>query len=134
MDLITDVFMQDGNFQVDSSGDLVFSTDRQSLLQDLKNELTSFDGDLFDAEDGEYGYGLQEFINLEADEINQLELEQRIITKLKENEFVNANEITIEVIKWDYHGITLEASFEFLSQDERLQILIDKGLATVEEV
>lgn len=134
MDLITDVLMNDGNFLVDGSGDLTFTTDRQSLLQDLKNELTSFDGDLFDAEDGEYGYGLQEFINLEADDINQLELEQRIVTKLKENEFVNANEIAIEVVKWDYDGISLEASFEFLSQDERLKILIDKGLVTVEEV
>lgn len=133
MEYFTDVLMKDGDFPVDNSGDLILTSDRESLLQDLRNELTSFDGDLFDAEDGEYGYELQEFINLEADEINRLELEQRLLTKLKASECINPDEIIIEITKWDYSGITMTASFEFLSQDERLLILIEKGLVTIEE-
>lgn len=134
MDLMTDLFMDGGNFIVDGSGDLSMVSDRASLLQDLKNELTSFDGDLFDALEGEYGYGLQEFINLEATDINQLELEQRIITKLNKNEYINKDEISVKIVKWDYHGITLSAQIQFLDEGERLQIMIEKGLVTIEEV
>lgn len=133
-DVMTDLAMNDGMLIADSTGDLMIFSDRDSIIQDIRNELTSFDGDVFDAEDGEYGYGLPEFINLEATEINQLELEQRIKSKLAANEYLDQEETDVQIISWDMNGIRLEIPIQLQGEDIRLQIFIAKGLIDVEEV
>ena len=107
--------MLDENGQPKSreNGEVDTVSDDACWLQDLKNEVLTEEGELFyEDEDGDdsYGFGLLEFTQGEYDEFIEIEIQQRIRSKMAKREYIDAASINSKV-QFDGHNYWVRVTF-----------------------
>lgn len=126
MDIIgTDILIVDGNY-VDDNGELKTVSDIDLVLQDIKNEMITYPGDLF--YDETYGYGLLDFKNSQNTDLARLELSQRIKNKLAINEYVNVSSIIVNISTWNMNNIQFNVQFQLGTLNISLGIQISDSI------
>lgn len=98
-----------GNFVVAADGDAETVADVECLTQDAVHLLLTFPGDLWAHED--YGAGVQYFIQTENTELNRIELEQTIKTRLRQDDRIEKESVRVEITGWDLERISITALF-----------------------
>lgn len=119
----------------DGTGDISIVSDDACWLQDIKNEAMTEEGELFyEDEEGDagYGWGLLEFTQSEHDEFTQMEIQQRIRSKMSKRPYINARSIQTEV-EFDGHSYHIRVSFrKNNSREYRIDIESNGVEVTVE--
>lgn len=100
---------ENGNFVAAANGDMETVTDRECLIQDVKHRLLTFPGDLWT--DKKYGTGIQRYIQAEDTELNRLELQQRIKTRLSKDIRIDSESISAKVTSWERNKIIVRTTF-----------------------
>jgi phage baseplate assembly protein W len=98
--------------------DVLLISDDNELLQDIKMEAKTAEGDCF--YDSEYGWSLLDFLQAEIDDLTILEIQQRIKDKLKKHTEINQQTVNITIteklniveIKIRFRMITSDADYE----------------------
>ena len=117
----TDIMLdENGNFVPAPDGDLQTVSGLNCLIQDVKNELITYPGDLF--YDDTYGVGLLDFVQREGLELDRLELTQRIIDRLSRNDLIDSGSVECEILGWDMHSIDLAVSFKSAGSEVKLGV------------
>lgn len=104
---------EDGQPVSDGNGDAALVSDDDCWLQDIKNEALTEEGELFyEDEEGDesYGWSLLDFMQGEYDDFMQMEIQQRIRSKLSKREYIDAGSIQT-VVKFDGHVYRIRVSF-----------------------
>lgn len=81
---------EDGQPVSDGNGDTALVSDDECWLQDIKNEAMTEEGELFyeDEEgDASYGWSLLDFMQGEYDDFTQMEIQQRIRSKMSKRDY-----------------------------------------------
>lgn len=124
----TDIMMDEAGQPVAAEkGDADIVSEDACWLQDLKNEALTEEGELFyEDEDGRdsYGWGLLEFLQAEIDEFCQLEIQQRIRSKLTKREYIDAASIKAD-IQYDGHQYRIRISFRRNDSSQEYNIDIE---------
>lgn len=109
----------DASFQPEpgANGDILLLADAR--MQDIRLEAVSPQGDLFYF--SEYGWGLVEFAQRPLDRLLELEIAQRVRTKLSRREDVNVSSIGVTSIVSN-DGLQIDITFRFLGEDEIQQL------------
>ncbi len=132
-----DIMMgSDGQPVAGEDGDAAVVTDDACWLQDLKNEAITEEGELFyeDEEgDGSYGFGLLDFIQGEHDGFLELEIQQRIRSKMSKRSYIDSGSIKT-VVQFDGHSCRIRVTFRRLDSNEEysMDIQSDGVEVTVE--
>lgn len=87
---------EDGQPVSDGNGDTALVSDDECWLQDIKNEAMTEEGELFyeDEEgDASYGWSLLDFMQGEYDDFTQMEIQQRIRSKMSKRDYIDAGSI-----------------------------------------
>ena len=101
---------EDGQPVSDGNGDTALVSDDECWLQDIKNEAMTEEGELFyeDEEgDASYGWSLLDFMQGEYDDFTQMEIQQRIRSKMSKRDYIDAGSIqtTVNFDGHIYHRI-----------------------------
>lgn len=124
----------DGQPVPDGNGDADLVSDDACWLQDIKNEALTEEGELF-YEDGEgdkgYGWSLLDFMKGEYDGFTQMEIQQRIRTKLSKRDYIDARSIQTTV-EFDGHVYHIKVSFR--RNDSNREYNMDIGSDGVEVI
>lgn len=94
-------------------GEAATVSDDACWLQDLKNEVLTEEGELFyEDEEGDdsYGFGLLEFTQGEYDEFTEMEIQQRIRSKMAKREYIDAGSVDTSV-QFDGHNYKVRVTF-----------------------
>ena len=123
----TDIFIdENGQPQVDETGDIKLVAGESCWAQDIKNEMLTTEGELFyeDQESTEaYGYSLVEFLHMEFDEMTEEEIVQRIREKLSKREDIDEESIDIEA---DISaGCNIKVKFRAKDSSEEQEVEVD---------
>lgn len=116
----------DENYQPlsDISGEAQIVSDYDCVLQDIKLEAITTEGELF--YDTTYGWSLLDFINSENDELNLVEIKQRIYDKMKKRDYVDASSLNV-TIEFEEDIIIIYISFKFTDGTaENIEIVLNK--------
>lgn len=120
LEQLVDIRLDDDcNFEIASDGDAQIVKGIECILQDVKNELMTYIGNLF--YDENYGGKIVKFVNKPNNEINRIELIQSIEEIVSRNEKVEAESIECEVVQWDLKQIVISITFYI---DDKKQILL----------
>lgn len=98
-----------------TDGDAPLCSNLECLYQNIVLEALTHPGDLF--YDLEFGWGLQDFIQSEDNELVRLEITQRARVKLQKREIILPESIEIS-IDFDDDKILLHCLFRFMDEDE----------------
>lgn len=136
MDLGFDIAQKEnGNLLQLANGDLAIVERNNAIMQEIKNEAITYPGDLF--YDEEYGWGLYDFIQREVDMTNELfevELRHRILSRLSSREYIDENSINIEIF-FNINGICrIDISFLFEGESSERKMRIDLDRVGIEVV
>lgn len=117
----TDIMLdENGNFVPAPDGDLQMVSGLNCLIQDVKNELITYPGDLF--YDETYGVGLLDFVHREGLELDRLELTQRITDRLSGNKLIDSGSVRCDILGWDMHSIELAVYFKSAGSEVKLGV------------
>lgn len=111
----------------DGESDIV--SDDECWLQDLKNEAMCEEGELFyeDQEGGEsYGWGLLDFLQGEYDEFAEMEIQQRIRSKLAKRPYIDSGSVQITV-RFDGHRYNVIVRFKRTDRNKEYTIGIESN-------
>ena len=127
LEQLTDIELDDDcNFVIASDGDAQIIQGIECVLQDVKDELMTYIGNLF--YDETYGGKLIKFVNRPNNEINRIELTQNIEEIVSRNEMVEPESIECDVIQWDLKQIVLYISFFIDKQQQALNVEIGENI------
>lgn len=118
---------QDGQPVAEEDGESSLVSDDECWLQDLKNEALCEEGELFyeDQEgDDSYGWGLLDFMQGEYDEFTEMEIQQRIRTKMSKRSYIDAGSIQNSV-EFDSHRYHVVIKFSRVDKDDEYVIGIE---------
>ena len=105
----------DNNFQpVVSSGDFSITTEEEGLIQEIKLEALTQEGELF--YDKKYGWSLYDFIHADEDDLIKIEIAQRCKTKLSKYNYVNQDSVSISINFGD-GSIGISILFKIINSD-----------------
>ena len=117
----------DNNMQLTPapSGDLLCVGGEDMILQDIRTEAVTQEGELF--YDTGYGWSLLDFQHAVWDELTAVEVSNRIRTKLGNRDEVNGETIKVEVQQLD-GAVLLRIKFRFVgsSVDQNLDVSLDR--------
>ncbi len=105
---------EDGQPTAAEDGESGLVSDDECWFQDLKNEAMCEQGELFyeDQEgDDSYGWGLLDFMQGEYDEFAEMEIQQRIRSKMAKREYIDSGSIQIDV-EFDGHIYRVRIRFK----------------------
>ncbi len=108
-----------GDELVLENNDVVLNSDVKELLQNIKIESITTEGDVF--YDLEFGWSLYEFIHSPIDDMLKLELYQRIKSKLSKYKEINKDTIKIEFVEKS-NSLLIKIKFYILDIEEDLTI------------
>lgn len=125
----------DVDIRLDENGQPVAAEDGESelvsdddcWLQDLKNEAMCEEGELFyeDQEgDDSYGWGLLDFMQGEYDDFTEMEIQQRVRSKMAKRSYIDSGSIQTEVT-FDGHNYNVRIKFKRTDSDEEYTIGIE---------
>lgn len=128
---MTDIFLSSSGQPISQTGiDCIVVSGRDELIQEIKNEAITQEGDLF--YDQDYGWSLLDFKNAQITELDELEIKQRIKTKLQKYEEIKLESIEINIKNYQDK---LQISFRFNTNDNedytQISINIDRINAEV---
>lgn len=115
----------------DVTGDFLRTTsDYECILQEIALEALTQEGELF--YDEGFGWSLLDFLQSSNDEMQELEINQRVKGKLAWYEEIDVNSIKVEVSLGD-ENCKIQSSFKFVGSDEeyKLQLQLDRINAEV---
>lgn len=122
----------EGDFVIDSGGDLMIATELDCLIQDVKHRLITYPGDLF--YDESYGVGVQEFTNSEDSEINRLHLTEKINLRLSDEPRIEMDSITASAVEWKNGEIIINTSFIPIGLDNPVNVTLKSNSSGIEVV
>lgn len=122
----TDIRLSDDwHLTASSTGDVPLCSARDCFLQDIRLEAITTPGEVF--YNPSWGWGLQEYLNREYDDLTQLEIAQRIRGKLSRRPEVDSPtvEVKMELIS---DQLLIDIYFKFVeeSQTEHLQVSLER--------
>lgn len=127
LDEIVDIALDDDcNFAIASDGDAQIIKGVECVVQDIRNELMTYIGNLF--YDEGYGGKLIKFVNKPNSEINRIELIQSIEEIISRNELVESESIECEFIQWDLKQILISVSFYINNKQQILAAEIGENI------
>ncbi len=94
----------------DAGGEAKTVIDTACVLQDIKMEAMTAEGDLF--YDEGYGWSLIEFQNALDDKLTVIEIKQRVSDKLKKREYIDNDSVSVSC-KFENNTIKIEIAFSF---------------------
>lgn len=118
-------------FTADATGDFLQTTGRwECLLQEIQLEALTQEGDLF--YDEGFGWSLMDFLHIEADELTELEVRQRVLDKLSWYEEVDINTIAVQLTAGEA-AWQIGVRFRFVGDAEmhEIQLALDRINAEV---
>jgi hypothetical protein len=123
-----DVFGQDiklgtdGQALVAANGELILTVGVETGLQDIRLGLQQPLGELF--YDSEFGSLIHLWMKEENTGSNRAGLVAEVETRIENDPRVKLGSITCSVLKWDETGIDLQASFEFITEDQPYNLVV----------
>lgn len=130
---MTDILIDNYGEPVSAANkDVLLVSDDNELLQDIKIESKTAEGDCF--YDSEYGWSLLDFIQAEIDDLTILEIQQRIKDKLKKHTEINQQTVNVKVaIAEKLDIIEIKLRFKTITSDTEyeLDIKLDRINAEV---
>lgn len=122
----TDMMLDEhGQPVADGSRDAALVSGEECWLQDIKNEAMTEEGELFyEDEDGNesYGWSLLDFMQGEYDDFTQMEIQQRICSKLSKRDYIDVGSIQTNV---NFDGHVYHISVSFRRKDSNILYNID---------
>lgn len=123
----------DSSWQItkDVTGDFLRTTsDYECILQEIALEALTQEGELF--YDEGFGWSLLDYLHSGNDEMQELEIGQRVKGKLSWYEEIDINSIKVAVLLGD-ENCKIQAAFKFVGSDEEynLQLQLDRINAEV---
>ena len=108
----------------DISGDAQRISDYDCVLQDIKMEAVTTEGELF--YDKEYGWSLLDFINAENEDLSLIEIKQRIYDKMKKRDYIDISSLSVTV-DFEEDIVVIHIRFNFTSgAASDLEIILNK--------
>lgn len=114
-----------------ANGDVPTAYGFDCIMQDISLEAVSQEGELF--YDSDWGWSLIDFIQSEDDDLVELEIRDRIKTKLSNRDIINQESINVEV-KFSEDNIIVTVSFQFVDNDNTYTVSVNLDRISVEVV
>lgn len=114
-----------------ANGDALLTSGIEGILQSIKCEALSQEGELF--YDEEWGWSLLDFVQVQDEELTRIEIKQRIETKLSRRAEVDVESIEVYI---DFRDdmLTLDIVFKFINNSDRYRINLALDRVRVEVV
>ena len=124
---------EDWQLTASSTGDVPLCSARDCFLQDIRLEAVTTPGEVF--YNPSWGWGLQEYLHREYDSMAQLEISQRIQSKLSERPEVDSPTIEVQM-EFTGDRIRIDIYFRFVEESgqEPLQVSIDRVRVEVVDI
>lgn len=128
----TDIKLDD-NWQLTpaASGDIPVTSGKDCIIQDIKMEALTQEGDLF--YDEAWGWSMLDFLQSQDDELTQVEIRQRVISKLSKRSEIDMESIGVDV-SFSLNEIKIQAAFSFMDDSKTYFINIGLDRVKVEVV
>lgn len=118
----SDIKINEGNIVRANNGDSYLVIGKECILQNIKLEAISNEGELWYEEN--WGWGLSEFLQGLDDEINMLAITQRIKEKLSMREYINPESIVVYT-NLENEKMRVTIIFNFVGDDNQEKIELD---------
>lgn len=114
-----------------ANGDSLLTSGIESIIQDIKTEALTHEGDVF--YDEEYGWSLLDFVQAQDDDLTRIEIKQRVQTKLSRRSEIDIETIDVKV-DFNNDKLPIEVSFSFIFGPEKYVIKLELDRVKVEVV
>lgn len=114
-----------------ATGDAPIATGFECTMQDIRLEALSQEGELF--YDTEWGWSLIDFIQSEDDDLTELEIKERIKTKLERRDIISQDSINT-VIDFADDIINILVTFQFVNDSDTYSINVSLDRISVEVI
>lgn len=123
----------DENWQLTAAanGDAPITSNTDCLIQDIRLEAMSQEGELFYDED--WGWSLLDFLQLQDDDLTKLEIDQRIKTKLSRREEIDSETIATQ-LTFEDDKVSIKVGFKFINDSTQYNLDIALDRVNVEVV
>lgn len=123
----------DENWQLTAAanGDAPITSNTDCLIQDIRLEAMSQEGELFYDED--WGWSLLDFLQLQDDDLTKLEIDQRIKTKLSRREEIDSETIATQ-LTFEDDKVSIKVAFKFINDSTQYNLDIALDRVNVEVV
>lgn len=114
-----------------TNGDAPIVSDIDCLIQDIKLEALTQEGELFF--EPSYGWSLLDFIQREDDDLSKIEISERITSKLEKRTEIDIESLKIN-INFSEEALIISLSFKLTNKDRYYSIEINLSRVNVEVV
>ncbi len=123
----------DENWQLTAAanGDAPITSNTDCLIQDIRLEAMSQEGELFYDED--WGWSLLDFLQMQDDDLTKLEIDQRIKTKLSRREEIDSETIQTQ-LTFEDDKVSIKVAFKFINDSTQYNLDIALDRVNVEVV
>lgn len=123
----------DENWQLTAAanGDAPITSNTDCLIQDIRLEAMSQEGELFYDED--WGWSLLDFLQMQDDDLTKLEIDQRIKTKLSRREEIDSETIATQ-LTFEDDKVSIKVAFKFINDSTQYNLDIALDRVNVEVV
>jgi hypothetical protein len=122
---------EDWQLTAAANGDAPITSNTDCLIQDIRLEALSQEGELF--YDETWGWSLMDFIQMQDDDLTRLEIEQRIKTKLSRREEIDNGTIQT-ALSFEDDKISVKVAFKFINDSRQYNLNIELDRVRVEVV
>lgn len=114
-----------------TNGDAPIIADIECLIQDIKLEALTQEGELF--YDSDYGWSLLDFIQSDDDDLIRLEIKERVKSKLEKRSEINIESVQTS-IQFEEDTLRLKVSFRLSNGGQGYSIDIELSRVNVEVI
>ncbi len=135
---MSDIFGQDITLdagqqpKVAANGELLLTDGAQTGVQDILLRLRTPLGSLF--YDLEFGSLIHEWVQEESTQASRMALEAEVRRRVAIDPRVQPMSVTAAILNWDEKTVTLEASWIFVGEDHRNNLVLEVGNGKIEAV
>lgn len=122
---------EDWQLTAAANGDAPLSFNADCLIQDIRLEALSQEGELF--YDESWGWSLLDFLQVQDEELTRLEIFQRIKTKLSRREEID-NETIQTVLSFENDKVSVKVAFKFINDSRQFNLDVALDRVRVEVV
>ena len=127
----TDIAL-DENWQpaVRSNGDFATVSDMDCLIQEIRLEALTTQGELFF--DPEFGWSLPDFLHLRIDDLTLLEIEQRVYARLAARDKIETSSIAVKAQAGD--TVLISAVWRWIGDSKTNRLQVSVGRVDIEVI
>lgn len=114
-----------------ANGDAPITSNTDCLIQDIRLEAMSQEGELL--YDGDWGWSLLDFVQMQEDDLTKLEIDQRIKTKLSRREEIDSETIATQ-LAFEDDKVSIKVAFKFINDSAQYSLDIALDRVNVEVV